>query len=135
VWRAPAVRVASVALLRDEAEAVGDQLIQAVATALARQTRATDLIARWGGEEFIAVLRGSRAGAQLFSGRVLAAVRALEVGKVGRLTISAGIAESFGEGGAGGGGGGGVEEMEEVVARADAKLYEAKSAGRDRVAE
>jgi diguanylate cyclase (GGDEF)-like protein len=114
-------------------------VIQAVATALARQTGATDLIARWGGEEFIAVLRGSRAGAQLFSGRVLAAVRALEVGKVGRLTISAGIAESSGEGGAGGGGGsgggGGGGEVEEVVARADAKLYEAKSAGRDRVAE
>jgi diguanylate cyclase (GGDEF)-like protein/PAS domain S-box-containing protein len=104
--------------------ATGDQVIKAVANLLAGQARATDTVARWGGEEFIAVLGGGRAAAALFAGRVLSAVRALVVAEVGPVTISAGIAESkSGEG-----------SLADLVARADARLYEAKSAGRDRAA-
>ena len=101
--------------------ATGDLVIKAVAGLLAGQARTTDLVARWGGEEFLAILPGGRSGALLFCARVLAAVRALQMDGVGRVTISAGVSESTEAQGA-----------SDLVARADARLYEAKSGGRDR---
>lgn len=103
--------------------AMGDVVIQAVAKALSAQARASDLVARWGGEEFIAVLPASREGALAFCERARAAVSALSFPSLGRVTISAGVATH-----------GDASSAEELVQQADRWLYQAKSSGRDRVA-
>jgi diguanylate cyclase len=93
----------------------GDRLLKGAAAAWALQLREVDMLARYGGEEFIALLPGCPADEGT---RVLDRLR--EVTPEGQ-TFSAGIAEWDGQ-----------ETCEELVARADSALYEAKNAGRDR---
>ena len=101
--------------------AAGDLVLRAVADVLTAEARVTDVIARWGGEEFLAVLPGGIDGARSYAERTRAAVAALEVPVTWPLTLSAGVAElALGE------------PFEAALARADARLYEAKRTGRDR---
>jgi diguanylate cyclase (GGDEF)-like protein/PAS domain S-box-containing protein len=102
--------------------ATGDLVLQAVAKALTAQARGTDLVARWGGEEFIAVLPTGREGARRFCERAREAVRALVFPGLAAVTVSAGLATSAGE-----------SAPQELLQRADARMYEAKANGRDRV--
>ena len=96
--------------------AMGDQILRVVAGVLAAEARRTDTVARWGGEEFLAILPVSQEGAQAFCERVRAALA--EVG--GGVTVSAGTAEwRFGE------------DLAATLERADRRLYQAKAAGRD----
>lgn len=106
---------------------VGDEVLRAVGALLARECRAGDLVARYGGEEFVAVLPHTDAiAAARWAERVRAAIAGTpvpsEVGPI-RVTASFGVAAvgpQTGEPGA-------------LVAAADAALYRAKQAGRDRV--
>ncbi len=93
----------------------GDALLRTVARALAAQLRAGDLLARYGGEEFTVLLHECDAAhaRQLFA-------RLHDVMPSGQ-TFSAGISDTDGD-----------EDPLLVVARADAALYRAKSAGRNR---
>ncbi|PZR13290.1 MAG: hypothetical protein DI536_13475 [Archangium gephyra] len=95
---------------------VGDVVLQQVADALRSSARTGDFVARWGGEEFLAVV-ADPAGAQRFAERVRLAVSALET-PAGRVTISGGISP--------------VQRPGDVK-RADERLYEAKRQGRNRV--
>jgi len=104
--------------------AVGDSVLREIAGAIQSQSRSADLVARWGGEEFVALLASDRAGAVLFAERVRASVEALDLPHVGRVTISAGIGE-YARDGSG--------SADQLLADADARLYEAKAAGRNRV--
>ncbi|MBN1242309.1 MAG: diguanylate cyclase [Spirochaetales bacterium] len=101
----------------------GDRVLKAVAGLLGGGIRATDLVARWGGEEFIALFPGTRlAGAARAAEKLRAAVEAGDVCERRAVTLSVGVAErAEGEG------------FEALVARADAALYEAKGAGKNRV--
>lgn len=93
----------------------GDLLLQRTAAAWRTELRAGDLLGRWGGEEFCVLLAGCLpAAAVAVADRIRAAV------PDGR-TCSAGVASWDGHEGAG-----------DLVARADAALYAAKEAGRDR---
>jgi diguanylate cyclase (GGDEF)-like protein len=104
----------------------GDAVIKAVADCLVRTfPRRTDLVARYGGDEFAVILR--EAGlkeARVLAERLVTAVRALRViydGREIRVSVSVGVAECV------------PGEMPDLwVARADAALYQAKSAGRNR---
>ena len=102
----------------------GDRALQAFADVLLRLTRREDVVARFGGEEFLVLLPetgGDRAAA--FAERVRIATSELEVlGDDHRITVSIGVAEL--EGG---------ESGESMIKRADEALYEAKAEGRDRV--
>jgi diguanylate cyclase (GGDEF)-like protein/PAS domain S-box-containing protein len=104
----------------------GDAVLRAVAQTLAGNLRSFDYVGRWGGEEFLIVLGradGERAAAA--ARRCCALVRSCGVdweGSMIRSTVSMGVAVA-GEG----------EKAEDVVARADARVYEAKRAGRDQV--
>jgi diguanylate cyclase (GGDEF)-like protein/PAS domain S-box-containing protein len=107
----------------EHGHAVGDEVLRAVAAALSGEARLTDTVARWGGEEFLAVLNVPLEGARAFCERARKAVERIVCAPVQRLTISAGVAELASGEAAG-----------DALARADAQLYAAKTAGRNRVA-
>lgn len=100
----------------------GDEVLRQIAATLSAQARLNDTVARWGGEEFIAILPIAREGAVAFAERTRLAIQNLRCEPVGRVTISVGVAE-VGPG----------EAAADAVARADERLYEAKRAGRNRV--
>jgi len=100
---------------------VGDRALRFIATTLRNTLRGSDVAVRWGGEEFLAVLPETNLkGAWISADRVRQAVCAAGLDGVGRVTVSAGVAEM--EPG---------EAVTAVIARADANLYEAKARGRD----
>ncbi len=103
--------------------AAGDAALKAFATVLRRNTRRMHLSSRFGGEEFLAVMRDVEiAGAVKFAERVVTQTRALRLA-FGPLTVSAGVA-AYEEG---------MGSHEVLVAAADRALYAAKREGRDRV--
>ena len=94
----------------------GDRLLQAAADAWRSALRQTDLIARWGGEEFVALLPNCDAE----NGRAL--VERLRGSLPDGVTFSAGVADWDG-----------VATVDEFTDIADEALYAAKHGGRDRV--
>ncbi|HEY2410183.1 MAG TPA: PAS domain S-box protein [Polyangiaceae bacterium] len=102
--------------------AVGDDVLKRVASALASQARSKDIVARWGGEEFIAVLETDLAGARIFCERARACVSELTCPEAGHVTVSAGVVEHEP-----------AQDIAHSVERADRALYQAKEAGRNRL--
>ncbi|HEV7960967.1 MAG TPA: diguanylate cyclase [Actinoplanes sp.] len=106
---------------------VGDEVIATVSQRLAATVRTTDLIGRYGGEEFAIMLPDtSGEGSVVLAERLRAAIgdRPIETGAGElRITISVGVAHL------------GPDDMAvtDLLGRADRGLYEAKRAGRDRV--
>ncbi|MDO8211661.1 GGDEF domain-containing protein [Conexibacter sp. CPCC 206217] len=93
----------------------GDALLRAVSIEWSQRIRTTDMLARWGGEEFCLLLPGTdTAGAQLLIDGLRACVPA-------RQTFSAGVI-AWRPGTTG----------EQLIAGADEALYRAKRDGRDR---
>jgi len=73
---------------------MGDEVLRRVADTMSRTLRASDLAARWGGEEFLVVLTDTGLdGARMCAERIRAAVEALSLPRVSHVTISAGVAE------------------------------------------
>lgn len=99
----------------------GDDVLRRVATLLRERLRATDLGARYGGEELCLVLPDTNlnGGAALVED-LLELVRKLPAERP--ITFSAGLAQWDG-----------FESIEELLHRADQALYRAKREGRDRV--
>ena len=104
--------------------AAGDRALRAFATTLRRRLRPRDLIGRWGGEEFLAVLPDcDRDQARTVMERLRAdLLDTLAAGDTPGFTISCGIATSAD-----------APTFTDVVHRADQALLAAKAAGRDRV--
>jgi diguanylate cyclase (GGDEF)-like protein len=107
----------------------GDQCLTLLAQALARTVGPVQgLLARWGGEEFVAVLPHTtvRQAAVVAEG-LREAVEALnlrhEAAPLRRVTISVGVATWVADGE--------PDTLERVLAMADGALYQAKSAGRN----
>jgi diguanylate cyclase (GGDEF)-like protein len=107
----------------------GDEALRLVAATLRNSCRDSDVVARYGGEEFALILPGVRSGkAQDLLERFRRIIVATPIHLRGRarpvsVTISIGVS-SFPEDGL---------AAAEVLACADARLYEAKAQGRDRV--
>jgi diguanylate cyclase (GGDEF)-like protein len=106
--------------------AAGDEVLRRFAAAARAELRAGDVLARWGGEEFLLMLPDtSEAAAQAVVERIRARVGLLEVDGVTedrRISFSAGLTARRG-----------AEALADTVNRADKALYQAKSSGRDRV--
>lgn len=100
--------------------AKGDEVLRAVAATLATQACGSDLVARWGGEEFVAIVGADVAGATALCERAREAVGRLDIAGVGRVTISAGVSAIY-------------DDFDPALERADAALYQAKARGRNRV--
>jgi len=106
---------------------VGDEVLRALAAELTRNVRESDLVGRFGGEEFVVLLpRATAQEACRIAERLRRGVSAVQVlageGAVG-VTISIGVAE-LGQHG---------RDLFELLAAADLALYRAKHTGRDRV--
>lgn len=101
----------------------GDQVLVGVARLLEAHVRGSDVVARWGGEEFVIVAPMTQAeGAARLGEKLRSLIAATPMGPAGAVTASIGVAELL----AG-------ETIERLLHRADEALYRAKSGGRNRV--
>jgi diguanylate cyclase (GGDEF)-like protein len=109
--------------------AAGDHVLREFARVSRGSLRAGDILGRWGGEEFLLVLPDTTLDAALASvERLRVLALAIEVPGADRemqlrVTFSAGLATTAE----------GARSLDEIIARADAALYQAKNEGRDLV--
>lgn len=102
---------------------VGDEVLVATAGILTAGVRETDLVGRWGGEEFLVVLPATGADeAAAVAQRLRAAVADYRFPLPRQVTASLGVA-AYRPG----------DDVAQLVARADTRLYDAKRQGRNRV--
>lgn len=106
--------------------AAGDHVLQAFVAAVQKVVRGSDVLARWGGEEFVLMMSDTdTAGAEELLERLRHTVQALEVcvgGERLRITVSLGLAA-----------GTPGETVAQTLDRADQAVYQAKAWGRNRV--
>jgi diguanylate cyclase (GGDEF)-like protein len=101
--------------------AAGDVMLRSVSHLLTSLARQGDTVARWGGEEFVAVLpETDLAGARRFAERLRRTIEAHPVGEM-RTTASCGVATIVPE-----------DTVEALLGAADQALYQAKANGRNR---
>jgi diguanylate cyclase (GGDEF)-like protein len=104
----------------------GDKVLRVFAQGVQGGLRATDIFGRYGGEEFVQILRHTAlTGAMAEAERLRERINALDIPmsrSIGPLTVSIGVAQY--EPG---------ETIIQTFARADAALYKAKQRGRNRV--
>ncbi len=105
--------------------AAGDEVLRRFAEAARQVVRGGDVMARWGGEEFLLMMPGASVAQGLES---LARIRArladmpmTDIHPELVVTFSAGLAACSGHG-----------DLEQAIERADAAMYAAKNAGRNR---
>jgi diguanylate cyclase (GGDEF)-like protein len=105
--------------------ATGDAVLQLFAKVVRETLRATDILGRLGGEEFVALLPSTALEAAVAAERVRVALAAARIVRAGRhiaVTVSIGVAA-----------GSPATAIDVLIARADEALYRAKENGRDRV--
>jgi diguanylate cyclase (GGDEF)-like protein len=101
----------------------GDHALIEVASRLRRSLRGNDMVARWGGEEFVVLLRDCvLSDALRLAEDIRAAIAEVPFGALGSLTVSVGAAEVRAD-----------EDLTSWLGRADQALYRAKRAGRNEV--
>lgn len=105
---------------------VGDEVLRVLSERMAAALRAEDMLGRWGGEEFMALLPNTSAeGAAAVANRVRTMAGAspimTEEGRALHVTVSIGCATKVGS------------KDVDYIQRADEALYSAKRMGRDRV--
>ncbi|BAF72160.1 GGDEF domain-containing protein [Sulfurovum sp. NBC37-1] len=110
---------------------VGDDVIVDLATILKRGSRQSDIVCRWGGEEFIILLANTNGKsvltiAEKIRKKVENLVRTLEDGNELKFTISCGVALVNKESNT---------SIHNVIDRADRALYKAKNSGKNKVVE
>lgn len=103
---------------------MGDDVLRHVAEIVRSSLRVGDFVARFGGEEFMALLPATGlAGAESVAEKIRAAVESTVAAPSGPVTISIGGTIAVDS----------DEDIDLAVRRADAALYEAKRNGRNRM--
>jgi len=101
----------------------GDHVLIEIASRLRRSLRGNDMVARWGGEEFVVLLRDcALPDALRLAEDIRAAIGEVPFGALGSLTVSVGAAQL-----------GSDEDLTSWLGRADQALYRAKRSGRNEV--
>lgn len=102
---------------------VGDEVLKRVAASAIEGLRSTDLIGRYGGEEFVIILPRTDADTALqIAERVRSRIEASRGGTQPKVTVSLGVATTQGD-----------DTGHVILKRADVALYAAKDAGRNRL--
>lgn len=107
---------------------IGDGLLRSVSARLQQAVRSGDLVSRLGGDEFVVILRGLKDAAQAHQHaeqRIIPLIRQTHLvdGQELNVSCSVGVATYPQDG----------TDRDELMRRADAAMYNAKSAGRDAV--
>lgn len=101
----------------------GDEVLQNIAEILSSKSRSSDIVSRWGGEEFAIILpKTSIEHAALFAEKIRSTIENFDFRKVDKITCSLGIAQ-FNN----------LDTKTDLFKRADDALYRAKSLGKNRV--
>lgn len=102
---------------------IGDKTLITLAEILRQSVRDTDVVGRWGGEEFMIICpETSIEGAEYVASKIHAFLNSYAFPHIDTLTCSFGVSESLKD-----------ERIENVVGRADKALYAAKEEGRNRI--
>lgn len=105
--------------------ATGDDALRKLAECMKSQKRTPDILARYGGDEFVILMPETKADdAVTLLERIRTEVEKIKVAENISMTISCGIAQSLPDS---------KDASSEIIRRADLALYEAKNAGRNRV--
>ncbi len=100
---------------------VGDRVLQQMVATIQERIRSTDILARWGGEEFVLMLPHTMlADAVKKVEELRAAISQTDFGEAGTVTASFGVTPFRGE-----------DSIDSMISRADKLLYLAKAEGRN----
>lgn len=103
---------------------IGDVFLKRFAAAIKSQSRASDLLARFGGEEFVLLATGTNlGGAKIVADRVRKVAKAIDfkdVAPASTVTVSGGVAQFRQD-----------DRIETLLARADQAMYLAKNSGKN----
>jgi diguanylate cyclase (GGDEF)-like protein len=101
----------------------GDEVLIKIAGVIGSNVRATDLVGRWGGEEFLIISpETDMDGGFSLAEKIRTRLESTYIGKIGHRTASFGVT-AYRDG----------DDIEAIIGRADAGLYAAKRGGRNRV--
>ena len=102
---------------------VGDKVLIEISKLLRRNVRSTDIVGRWGGEEFMIICpKTDLKAAYSIAQNIRSKVELYNFSRVGILTISAGVSDIASN-----------KNLDAMINKADALLYEVKNSGRNSV--
>lgn len=100
---------------------IGDKVLQQISDTIKTSFRSSDLVCRWGGEEFIVYLHETDIeSASMLAKRLQQKIKENEFINGTQITVSQGVASFFSG-----------ETYEDVIKKADKMLYKAKNCGRN----
>ena len=102
----------------------GDFVLQSLAELIGSNIRKTDILARWGGEEFVILCPNSTAGqARILAEKLRVIIHDHIFDTIGNITCSFGISSALAE----------DNKLKDLFERADQALYQSKNTGRNQV--
>jgi len=102
---------------------VGDSILSTFASKVKNSIRKSDIVARWGGEEFVLLIPNTTAEiTRTITEKIRKMIESTDFPIVEKVTASFGVTHSLGE-----------DNRDTVIKRADESLYRAKEKGRNRV--
>ncbi|MBU0632070.1 diguanylate cyclase [bacterium] len=103
--------------------AAGDRVLKTIANIFKCTLRATDVFARWGGEEFVIIMSHTPlANATIAAEKLRQRIEKEQMEGVGSVTCSFGVSEFLEE-----------DDMQSIILRVDDAMYRAKKEGKNRV--